>query len=291
MKKMKMKMKVAVITGSFTVIVALIALFETVYVVEKGNGKTETETETETETYNVEINNSDDVNVNVGNGSIQQNEYNQNSEYNQNNEYYNFYTGKGWSDYNTNELLVLAVEALKNEDYEKAYEIYLTDKMQNNETALCNLGYMYLNGYYVEQNFEKAKEYYSKVKSNNGLKGLLAVAIWEEDKEEILSLMTMLAQKDDKDFWNYISFCQFGKNVEEAGKENIILDENAIPYYYQYEYGDSYYRGINPPESTFLSKWAPVGIDTDENFTPYIIWRNRELLYYGMINKYIGVDI
>lgn len=281
-KKMKQtKVKVAMITGFFGVIIALITLLGTVYMGQKDIENAEVENYNSGE---VEIDNSDDVIVNVGNGSVQRNEYNQTNEYN------NFYAKNEWNDYSTDELLILAEAALNSNDYEKAYEIYMTERMQNNEIALCNLAYIHLNGYYVQQNFEKAKAYYSKAESNNGLVGLLAIAIWEENTEDILRLIDILKQEDDMDFWNYISFCQFGESLEQVGKENIIFGENAIPYFYQYEYTDSYYRGLNPPESTFLSKWIPVGIDTDDNFVPYIIWRNRELLYYKMINRPVEVD-
>ena len=216
----KTKVKVALIKGFFGVIVVLISSLVTVYVTHKDGENGDT---------GIKINASGGGTVTaIGDGGVQQNEYHQNNEYN------NFYTEKSWSDYSVNDLLILAEEALNSGNDEKAYEIYLTDKICDNEIALCNLGYMYLNGCYVEQNFEKAKEYYGRVETPNGLKGLLAVAIQERNEDDILRLMAELANENNTDFWNYMSLCQYGKTIDEVGKENIVFDESIIDNFYQF---------------------------------------------------------
>lgn len=55
-----------------------------------------------------------------------------------------------------------AIHAYNAGDYEQVYKIYSEEKICNSPVALTNLGYLYENGYGVQQNFDKATELYDK---------------------------------------------------------------------------------------------------------------------------------
>ena len=89
------------------------------------------------------------------------------------------------------------------------------------------------------------------------------------------------------DFYNYLSFCEYGISIDEFRKDNVTNLEYHQENFYQYSYTNDTYRGYNPPADTFQSRWIFSGIDFDDN-TPYIIYRRQELLYFDMINKPIN---
>lgn len=60
------------------------------------------------------------------------------------------------------ELLMEAQRYFLLEEYAEVIHIYNQDKMENNPTALSNLGYMYENGIVYGKDIEKAREYYEK---------------------------------------------------------------------------------------------------------------------------------
>ena len=47
-------------------------------------------------------------------------------------------------------------------EYAEAIHIYSIDKMEKNDIALNNIGYMYENGIVYRKDIEKAREYYEK---------------------------------------------------------------------------------------------------------------------------------
>ena len=47
-------------------------------------------------------------------------------------------------------------------DYQKAFKLYDTSSLQNNNVAYYSLGYMHYFGYGVAKNLAKAKGYYKK---------------------------------------------------------------------------------------------------------------------------------
>ncbi|BAK71933.1 MAG: NifU family protein [Arcobacter sp.] len=55
-----------------------------------------------------------------------------------------------------------ALEAYKNQDFKKAFEIWSQEVNHKNDQAMANLGLMYLKGEGVEKDFSKAKEWFEK---------------------------------------------------------------------------------------------------------------------------------
>ena len=55
-----------------------------------------------------------------------------------------------------------ALEAYKNRDFKKAYEIWTEEAKHKNDQAMTNLGLMYLKGEGVEKDFSKAKDWFLK---------------------------------------------------------------------------------------------------------------------------------
>lgn len=55
-----------------------------------------------------------------------------------------------------------ALEAYKNRDFKKAFEIWSEEVNYKNDQAMANLGLMYLKGEGVEKDFSKAKEWFEK---------------------------------------------------------------------------------------------------------------------------------
>lgn len=55
-----------------------------------------------------------------------------------------------------------ALKAYKSKDYEKALSIWSEEATSNNDTAMANLGIMYLKGEGVQKDFQKAKEWFEK---------------------------------------------------------------------------------------------------------------------------------
>ena len=53
-----------------------------------------------------------------------------------------------------------ASEAYLSQDYKRAAEIFILEAKKGNPEALVNLGFMHYCGLYVDQNFQKAAEYY-----------------------------------------------------------------------------------------------------------------------------------
>lgn len=67
------------------------------------------------------------------------------------------------------------------QDYKKAKEYYESAAKYNNSEALFRLGYLYQYGYGVEQNYQKAKEYFKIAANNNHPRANLHLGILYEN--------------------------------------------------------------------------------------------------------------
>lgn len=197
-----------------------------------------------------------------------------------------------YTTYDEEKLLLLADTAYIDEDFEKCFEILIKEELQETPIALYNLGFMYLNGLYVEQDYEKADSYFEMSNSIAGERGKLVSAIMKKDYDTIKHTIAFLTSQNDYDTWNYLSYCNYDKSIDDVLENSFNMKENfrySIENFYRYEYSDDYYKGYNPPTDSFCEKWISQNWCNTNSHT-YLVYRKQEIQYLDLINKYIGLE-
>ena len=210
-----------------------------------------------------------------------------------------------FSEYSEIELLRIAQTRYQNKDYLGCMEIYQLDKMQNNATAMCNLGYLYVN-YYNYYNKDNIEDYdniiniYNKADILQGYRNKLAFYIkyrnevfYEDENpkvayEDINELVKLLIDEyDDSVTKLYIVKC--GK---EKGKiynyENFEYDYD-FSIFYCYEFTDQFYHGSNPPDDTLSSFWRLKSLDPVEGHIT-ATWQLSKYKYINDLEKFLTID-
>ncbi len=166
-------------------------------------------------------------------------------------------------------LLEYAENSYLANNYEVVATIYSMDKLEDNVIANTNLGYMYANGEYFDQNDEMADKYYDKAISLNSMEALnnkIALHM-RKKKNDCIELLKQGYKEKDKNISEFVTshFEGFEEYTQEQ-KENMtgqflytITEEDRKEIFDKFYYWDE--EGI-----VYLS-YSPH----NEDFTRYIM--------------------
>lgn len=176
------------------------------------------------------------------------------------------------------QLLLMANNACINQQYDYAYDVYTCGKLDNNSLALINLGYIYAKGIsYVGENYDKAESCFLQADCVEAKRNLLALYLRNQNRNRAEDvLIDLLWNSDDEITWNYISGCLFDKTFVDYAEENNINKlefELDLEKMFEMEETDNTCRGYHGFNDRDVSIWLPVGVDFNENYDPYTIWR------------------
>lgn len=159
-------------------------------------------------------------------------------------------------------------------NYEGVVRIYGNSKLSDNVIALTNLGYMYANGIYFEQDLEQAEFYYNKAIAlgyDRALSNKLAMYL-KYNLDNIIELFQLGYSLNNDAITDFIySFYNDSDNIGSQKcfedfvnkKENIQNEIIENMYYYDYKSSEIFY---SPPTNNELHKYHYIRRVDSENY-------------------------
>lgn len=196
------------------------------------------------------------------------------------------------------ELLRIAQSRYEAEDYQGAIEIYQLDVMQNNDIAMCNLGFLYANycNYENEPDYEKVISCYDKSSDIQSYRNRLAfyikyaghveenILVSYDDMYNILQYL--LYVENDEITKNYVINC--GNENDKNYNQDVFIYDYDFSIFYCYYNISEYYKGYNPPY-IFNGIWVLQNVYHEETHMVFLyqLYRYKHM---DELEKFIYVD-
>lgn len=206
------------------------------------------------------------------------------------------------SDLSENDLLRIAQSRYESEDYQGAIEIYQLDKMQNNDIAMSNLGFLYTNYYDINDspNYDKILATYNKSNHIQSYRNKLAfyikyggyveenTLVSYEDMYNILQYL--LYEENDNITKNYVINCG-NENGKDYNQDDFVYDYD-FSIFYCYRDTDHFFKGSIPPNNLngywVLKSWDSVIGEGVNHITG--TWQLLQYKFMDELEKFIFVD-
>lgn len=176
--------------------------------------------------------------------------------------------------------LIDAQKSINNGSYREALSDfeYLADK--GYESGALGLGYLYAHGYGVDQDIDKATQFYESINNNpQARKNKLALLIASNNREAAESELEYFINKGDQDVLDYIDYCEY------VTKHRYSLEDEDLSNLRCYmSVGREDYD--NPPRDTGYSVFKFIGAhypDDNNRSLPLYAYEEYRLMFIDSI--------